>query len=67
MISKSNVKSVPCDSCYFVSIIRFKVIDIQNNQGLRKWWASAFGSAYNTYLNFDYARYHKNLILNNCL
>ena len=45
MISKSNVKSVPCDSVFVViyfktmynkTIIRFGFGDIRNNQGLGK-------------------------------
>ena len=67
VISKSNVKSVPCNGVFVViyfktmynkTIIRFGFCDIRNNQGL----ASAFGSADNTYLDFDYSGYHKNLI-----
>ena len=44
-------------------IIRFGFCDILNNQGLVTMLsASAFDSADNTYLDFDYSWYHINFI-----
>ena len=48
---------------YNKTIIRFGFCDIQNNQGLCKFYQpQPSASADNTYLDLDYSGYHKNLI-----
>ena len=49
----------PFNSMYNKTIIRFGFCDIQNNRGLGKGTASAD----NPYLDLDYSRYRKNLII----
>ena len=53
---------------YNKTIIRFSFCDILNNQGLVSVISLAFGSADNTYIDFDYSGYHKitKTLFNNC-
>ena len=58
-----NMTSIFFRSMYNKTIIRFGFCDIQNNQGLGKGYQPQLSaSADNPYLDFDYSRYHRNLI-----